>query len=329
MKLFNDTISKTGFLTAEAILSRSGIQEYSLFDEKTKQLENKKVFRSVEEVTCKKSLDTFTNLIVTDEHPKNFVNIENVKSLQKGSVSNITIVDLEDGNVGLKAKITITDKDLISQIKNGKCELSVGYDADLLEQEGFCKDEKYTLVQKNIRANHVAVVDKGRCGKQCKIILNKGEDMKSIKIGDADFEISDCVLNEINRIKDENSKFEDEVKKLKDEITKVEVDYDVMEKAYKYEVKNLKDELQEFEKKCELMQSGVKTLDSKMTILDMKKEIVKDFGMDVEDKDEAYLDVAIDIRKNKDLQDSLRKAVVGYKPNIASLNFDEIANKEI
>jgi hypothetical protein len=63
----------------------------------------------------------------------------------------------------LMADLLIWDKDAIALIDRGKRELSVGYDADY-EELGPGHGR-----QRNIRANHLALVERGRCGPRCAI----------------------------------------------------------------------------------------------------------------------------------------------------------------
>jgi hypothetical protein len=59
--------------------------------------------------------------------------------------------------------LIIYSKDLIDAVRGGKRELSLGYDVDYEEMEPG------KLAQRNIRINHVALVDSGRCGPRCSI----------------------------------------------------------------------------------------------------------------------------------------------------------------
>src|SRR6185369_15200906 len=51
----------------------------------------------------------------------------------------------------------------------GKRELSNGYQCDLVIEDGEVDGVAYQAVQRKIRGNHVAVVDKGRAGATCRI----------------------------------------------------------------------------------------------------------------------------------------------------------------
>jgi uncharacterized protein len=184
----------TGFLTAPVFLARVGIQEYyghelGITDEPNTKFQ---VYRSPKEVFSEKSLKTFKNLIVTDDHPTELVNLSNVEKYRKGSVSEVN----RNGDV-LHGVITITEKNMIEKILDGKREVSVGYIYDLEKQSGIYQGVEYQFIQKNIEANHLAIVKKGRCGVECKLIIDKkGSKMGKVKIKGVDYDITDDKLAE-------------------------------------------------------------------------------------------------------------------------------------
>lgn len=109
--------------------------------------------------------DTILSIIgkpVTNDHPDENVTPENwsdnavghVVSARRGTGVNADI---------LLGDIMVTQPDAIRDILAGKREVSCGYDADYEElQPGMGR-------QKNIYYNHLALVDKGRCGPRCAI----------------------------------------------------------------------------------------------------------------------------------------------------------------
>lgn len=174
----------SGFLRAIGICARSGIQEYlgyelGLSGEDANKVFN--VYRPKDEVVA--SLSSYNGAIVTDEHPQGgLVLTEDAKELTKGNVSEANGFE-RDGEYYIIAKTTITDSDLIQKIKEGKRELSAGYSRDLIAEVGEHNGTPYQYVQRNIKVNHVAVVEAGRCGNTCKINLDKkGKTMDGIKI---------------------------------------------------------------------------------------------------------------------------------------------------
>jgi hypothetical protein len=253
----------SGFLTAPVVLARTGVQLYSGSEIGVKDKSNEMigVNRPASEVFDKKSIASFTNLIVTDDHPSNPVTVDNVKRLQKGSVSGVFFDEKEQV---LKGLLTITDKATIEKIKDGKVEVSVGYSHDLKEQSGVENGVKYDYVQKNIRANHLAIVDAGRCGSACKITIDNGELplMKKITLDGIEYEIDSAQLAQA--IRKQQKSYDAKVEKLEKE--KEETDE---EKKKWFEEKKKsdkeKDELKKEKEKAEATKDSLLAKDSKYT----------------------------------------------------------------
>lgn len=159
----------TGFLTAPVTLARTGVQYYMGYELglTDRAMDKIGVFRSPEQVFHADAVSSFENMVVTNDHPSVLVNIDNVKDLQTGQVSSIT--KLDNTIVGV---VTITDKSLIKKIQSGKKEVSVGYLNDLKESAGEYQGDKYEFIQTNIKGNHLAIVDAGRCGPACKLTID-------------------------------------------------------------------------------------------------------------------------------------------------------------
>jgi hypothetical protein len=58
--------------------------------------------------------------------------------------------------------LVLTAQEAIDALEDGTQELSAGYTCDIVDVDG-------KLFQRNIRANHIAIVDKGRAGSSCRI----------------------------------------------------------------------------------------------------------------------------------------------------------------
>ncbi|MEX5443437.1 DUF2213 domain-containing protein [Acinetobacter schindleri] len=99
---------------------------------------------------------------ITDDHPEDWVGPKNWKELSKGSGHNIRRGEGIDSDL-LIGDLLVTDKDTIDAVLEGKVEISLGYDADYIEVSPG------KGLQSNIVVNHIALVDKGRCGSRCSI----------------------------------------------------------------------------------------------------------------------------------------------------------------
>lgn len=212
----------TGFLTAPVNLARVGVQHYMGYElGLTDRLFDKiGVFRSPEEVFHPDSLDSFTNLTATDDHPEALVTVLNVKDLQVGTVSGVSS-NTEKGVI--TGVVTITDVQTIKAIQNGKYEVSVGYSNDLKQANGVYNGIAYEYVQTNIRANHLAIVDAGRCGPDCKIITDhaKGEPMFKITIDGITFNTEDEQLAQaVGKLQTALDQSEEKKKEMEEEMDK-------------------------------------------------------------------------------------------------------------
>lgn len=163
-----------GNLTAQAIFARAGIQYYLLNGTKTP------VLREPSEI--KDAASSFDNLPVTLEHPEEgVIDKNNEKELKKG------ISEESKFNQGLiYGKLKISDKELIEKAKTTHPQISCGYKCELIKENGTWKDEygihghvgevySYEYKQKNIKGNHVALVQKGRAGALASIQIDDNE----------------------------------------------------------------------------------------------------------------------------------------------------------
>lgn len=137
-----------------------------------------RVYRGEDQLFAPETIGSFMGAAVVDEHPDEDVTPENWKELSYGfSTTNVRRGEGEDKDI-LLADLIITDEDLIKEILDGKREVSCGYDADY-EQTGDGEGK-----QLNIIGNHIALVEKGRCGPRCAIgdqafTNRKEDDMKT------------------------------------------------------------------------------------------------------------------------------------------------------
>lgn len=163
-----------GFLLVDAVLSRTGIQTYTagelgLKDRNPRDLI--RVWRPAAEVFSADSIASFASVALTDDHPSDDVTPENAERLAKGWVGQ----PYRDGDF-LRAPITFSAKSIIDKLKAGKEELSNGYDTDLEWVSGVVPagerdaGQTYDAIQRNILGNHVALVDAGRCGDECRVL---------------------------------------------------------------------------------------------------------------------------------------------------------------
>lgn len=164
--LQNAFLTQEGYLTADASAVRSGIQQYLGREVGKPALSVVNVYRPPEEVFNLDSVATFTHKPVTIDHPPGGVDAATWRDKAVGEISTDALRDGER----LKLQLIIKDKDAVEQIRSGKRrQLSAGYTCDLEWQDGVAPDgTAYQAVQRNIRINHLALVERGRAG-NCQI----------------------------------------------------------------------------------------------------------------------------------------------------------------
>ncbi|MCL2829849.1 MAG: DUF2213 domain-containing protein [Betaproteobacteria bacterium] len=157
-----------GYLRVPARVARSGVQQYlamemDVYPDDPMRIIN--VYRPEEEVFSADAMGSFEGAPVTDDHPSEFVTVDNWRELSRGVSNRVR----REGNY-LVADLTFTDKESIRNIEEGKVQLSCGYAHDLIFKDGIAPDgTPYQAIQKNIRGNHIALVDAARCGPACRV----------------------------------------------------------------------------------------------------------------------------------------------------------------
>ncbi len=165
----------TGYLTATARITRVGVFVYGTGKEARREL------RLPAEVFNGDSLSSFGLVPFTNDHPGEALNSTNTRRFAVGTVSGAS---QHADDVHVTATIQITDEDTIAAAEAGKRELSCGYKCDLEHRSGVTKDIpgipdglRYDAVQRNIRGNHVALVDRGRAGGSVALRFDHGEEI--------------------------------------------------------------------------------------------------------------------------------------------------------
>ncbi len=132
-----------------------------------------RISRTPDEVFRPKTLASCIGKPVTLDHPDDFVTPANFAALGKGAMLNLRRgTGIEDDL--LIADLLVTDQAAIKAVQDdGIEEVSLGYEADY-EQVSPGRG-----VQRNIVVNHVALVERGRCGPRCAIGDKEPEDMKT------------------------------------------------------------------------------------------------------------------------------------------------------
>lgn len=172
------TINDQGQMIVPCSFARTGSQLYTAGQLGLQDVDSNKiitVYRDEKDVFCQDAMDSFRSAPVTIGHPKDDKGIPikvtsiNSKELQVGALEGMPVRD-EDTLGGV---LVLTNQIAIDTLEEGKQELSAGYTCDIEELDG-------KLYQRNIRANHIAIVDKGRAGSSCRI----SDEALTIKLAD-------------------------------------------------------------------------------------------------------------------------------------------------
>lgn len=184
-----------GFLVIPAYTARTGLQEYKKLDGSTIV-----EYRPEEEVFSEGSMSSLRTAAVTNKHPITMVCPKTAKEIMVGHTDGHIEKKHENGEGYLATNLVITHEDAIESVRKGRCEISNGYTCDLEFTPGEYNGEKYDAIQRNIVNNHIAIVDRGRAGRNVRLkldsldaIINDEEEVKTmkIKIGQREFDVAD------------------------------------------------------------------------------------------------------------------------------------------
>ncbi len=303
-----------GFLKGQACVTQIGVFSYLQGDNSVVR-----ELRIPEEVFSQESLDSFKLKPITNDHPVEKITAENVKQY---SVGNLGENPYNRDNIYLTIDLIIQDAAAIADVMAGKRELSVGYDCEIDPSPGVWGGVQYDVIQRKIRANHVAIVDRARAGDAARIRLDSADaiqvikkeetkvpDLKKIKIDGVEYEGEAKILESYTTALTKVDTLQTSLTALTAEKTKAEADRDTFkDKAEKLDV-----QVKELEKNkldAQAVEAAVarrvKILDAaklaevevtdKMTELDIQKAVIlKIFPKAVLDgKDQIYIDARFD-----------------------------------
>jgi len=188
----NNGRDEKGYLVCtEVVAARTGIQKYlgkEMFTNKSVLNDMFFLERPASEVFAPKTMASFNGAAFTDGHPiGGQVTSKNSKEFSKGIVVNPRKADYldDEGNELLLVDVIITDEKVAQDVEKGKKQVSVGYlwDFDVIDFGAR------RLRVKNIRANHLALVGKGRA-KSAMIMDSALDEIKEIILDEKVKEIS-------------------------------------------------------------------------------------------------------------------------------------------
>lgn len=214
--------TKDGYLAAAPRVARTGIQLYR-GSEIGGELADKdvvRVYRPEEEVFHVDAMQSLSHRPLTNDHPKEEVTAENWKEISVGHTGGDVMRDKEFARVPM----LFMDKKAVKDIRGGKKQLSVGYSCDIEVIEGTAPDgQTYDAIQRNIRANHIALVKAARGGARLSVgdemaiveetEVNKGEEkvmsLRTLTIDGISVEMTDTAVQVVQKaLADANGKID-------------------------------------------------------------------------------------------------------------------------
>ena len=128
------------------------------------------VYRPAEELSDQEAIDSFKLVPWVDEHTMLGSEELGLTPAERKGVSGVVGEDVYFKDGTLYGNIKAFSENLARKIENGKKELSLGYRCSYERSSGEWKGQKYDYIQRNLRGNHLALVDKGRMGAEVRVM---------------------------------------------------------------------------------------------------------------------------------------------------------------
>lgn len=159
-------MTRDGYMVVDARIARTGLQTYRGSEIDKPAIDIVTIYRPDAEVFSSDAMGSFSHRPVTIDHPAELVSSANWKKHSVGMTGDSVT---RDGDF-VKVPFTLMDSAAIETVRAGTRELSCGYTSKLDWTPGVTDTgERYDAVMRNIRGNHLAVVDRGRAGATCRI----------------------------------------------------------------------------------------------------------------------------------------------------------------
>lgn len=180
------------------------------------------VLRPEEELSNDETLNSFKLVPIVDDHTMLGTKPGMQPAEEKG-VHGVIGDDVYYKDGIIYGDLKIFSETLKEEIENGKKELSMGYFCDYELKEGEFDGIPYQAIQRNLKINHVALVDEGRMGADVRVLDHKltFDSIKEIKMAKLQTKPAAALDEDIEEItKDECNTADEDVDKrqLIDEI---------------------------------------------------------------------------------------------------------------
>ena len=169
-------------------LSKVGVFPY-LGRQISEDLEPDKIYmvlRPEEELNSEETLNSFKLIPIVDDHTMLGTKPGMQPAEEKG-VHGVIGDNVYYKGGKIFGDLKIFSESLKEEIENGKKELSMGYFCDYELKDGEYNGEPYQAIQRNLRINHVALVDEGRMGADVRVMdkritFDSIQEIKEIKM---------------------------------------------------------------------------------------------------------------------------------------------------
>jgi uncharacterized protein len=262
------------------------------------------VFRPAEELASDECVASFKLLPWVDDHEMLGSESEGLTPAEKKGVAGVIGEDVYFEFPYLKGNLKVFSEEMDELIKSGKKELSIGYYCEYDIVQGTYEGIPYDAIQRNIRGNHVALVDEGRAGPDVAVLDSKNNrfiktfDAKGLKMTDkkkdsGEDEKEEITLDSLHAaVKDLAARMDSMYKKAEDE--KEKESEDEKEEAEDEKEKESEDEKEEAEDETLTEKSKgedsaitkeLRTLTKRLNSIEKSnKNAVKTFATDMADR---------------------------------------------
>lgn len=301
-------ITPEGYIRAKAIVTRAGVFDYANADGSLRR-----ELRLPEDVFHSDAMSTIKMIPITNGHPiEKLVNSRNAKQLAVGYTGDI----IEQQGDYVLANLVITDEAAVKAVKEmGRRELSLGYTVDLVEEPGNYLGQDYDYIQKNIKYNHLAIVDEARAGNAARIHLDEADAIqvtgvkemakRKIKIDAMDYMVEPEIADFVESAQERDTNHEEEIRRVEEKIA-----------ALKEALRNNEEELERVKAERDgLKEDDMPDTDDMGDVIETDRKSMK---MDKKTFNKAVSDRV-----------KLYKVAAGFLSNESVANLDSASNIEI
>jgi len=316
-----------GFLHVDGYAAKIGVMSYMNADGTIRRelVTHETLFNS-------DSMASLRGVPVTNEHPPELITPKNYSKYSSGSV---TESKREDN--ALAVSLSINNDAAIEAVKSGKKELSCGYAVELEHKPGTWQGKHYDAIQTKRIYNHLAIVNKGRAGSECRLNLDAAEQietstnpqqherkpMASVKLPSGvdvnvdDAGVATAIQSEINELQ----KRLDESKDKDEKISELQANLDA-----KIEELNARNDVDEITpvidviEKCKRLDADFEHKKDKAikSIEQMQRDVLAKIGVNIDGKDSAYVAARFDIA----LEQIEKENIAKQRETSATVNTD-------